>query len=182
MSTTLAPTAQAYAIDPTHTTVEFVVRHMMISKVRGRFTALNGSFDLPDGSNVPESVAVTIDAPSIDTREEQRDAHLRSADFFDIERYPSLTFASSQISGDEHAFKIHGTLTIHGVSREVVLLASFQGRATDPWGNRRVGYEAHAAISRKDFGLSWNQALETGGLVVGDEVRIELNIEAIAKA
>ena len=181
MSTALLYATQTYAIDPAHTTAEFVVRHMMISKVRGRFAALNGSLELPADGNVPTAVKVTLDASSIDTREQQRDAHLRSADFFDVERFPQITFVSSQISGDERSFKLEGTLTIHGVSREITLDANFQGRATDPWGNRRIGYEAHATINRKDFGLGWNQALETGGLIVGDEVRIELNVEAVAQ-
>ena len=181
MNTAVLPATQAYSIDPAHTTAEFVVRHMMISKVRGRFAALKGGLELPADGNVPTAVQVTVDASSIDTREQQRDAHLRSADFFDVERFPDLSFVSSRITGDENAFKIEGTLTIHGVSREITLDADFQGRATDPWGNRRIGYEAHTTISRKDFGLAWNQALETGGLLVGDEVRIELNVEAIAQ-
>ncbi|MBV8355085.1 MAG: YceI family protein [Candidatus Eremiobacteraeota bacterium] len=168
-----------YALDPAHTTVEFIVRHLMITKVRGRFTAFQGHIDLPPGSDVPQTIAVTIDAASIDTREDQRDAHLRSADFFDVEKYPAITFESTRIDGTPDEFTIHGKLTIHGITRDVSLAAGFEGRAGDPWGGVRVGYAAHTTINRKDFGLAWNASLETGGVVVGDQVRIELNVEAI---
>ena len=168
-----------YAFDPAHTTLEFVVRHLMITKVRGRFTGFDGHVDLEPGSDVPIRIAARIDAASIDTREDQRDAHLRSADFFDVEKYPELTFESTRISGGPGAFTVDGKLTIHGVTRDVALTGEFEGRTNDPWGGVRVGYAAHATINRKDFGLTWNAALETGGVVVGDEVRIELNVEAI---
>ncbi|MBV8375331.1 MAG: YceI family protein [Candidatus Eremiobacteraeota bacterium] len=168
-----------YTLDPAHTSVEFVVRHLMITKVRGRFTAFDGRIELAPGNDLPRLVAVSIDARSIDTREEQRDAHLRSADFFDVERYPQLTFESSRIEGTPQDFTIDGKLTIHGVTRDVTLTAAFEGRAQDPWGGVRVGYAAHGTISRKDFGLTWNAALETGGVAVGDEIRIELNVEAV---
>jgi polyisoprenoid-binding protein YceI len=178
---TTTQTAKTYAIDPSHTTAEFTVRHLMISKVRGRFTSIAGTVEVPEGSSVPVSVDVTIDAASIDTREPQRDAHLTSADFLDAEKFPKVTFKSTGIDGSGDAFKVRGDLTIHGVTREVVLDTTFEGRTADPWGNDRIGYEAHTKISRKDYGLEWNQALETGGVVVGDEVKIELNVEAIAQ-
>jgi polyisoprenoid-binding protein YceI len=168
-----------YALDPAHTTVEFIVRHLMITKVRGRFTAFDGQIELPPGSDLPASITATIDAGSIDTREEQRDAHLRSADFFEVEKFPHLIFESTRIHGAPDDFTIDGKLTIRGVTRDVKLAGSFEGRATDPWGGVRVGYAAHTTINRKDFGLAWNAALETGGVVVGDEVRIELNVEAV---
>lgn len=177
---TLTQTQKAYAIDPSHSNVEFSVRHLMISKVRGRFTAFQGSIELPEGSNLPSAIDVTIDAASIDTRESQRDAHLRSADFFDTDKFPSLAFKSKRIEGTEGAFQVTGDLTIHGVTREVVLNAEFEGRGDDPWGNHRVAYSAHATINRKDYGLNWNAALEAGGVVVSDEVKIELNVEASA--
>jgi polyisoprenoid-binding protein YceI len=180
MTTQLQETA-VYALDPAHTTVEFVVRHLMITKVRGRFTAFDGSVELEPGSEVPAAIQATIQAGSIDTREEQRDAHLRSADFFDVEKFPTLEFESTRIYGTPDEFTIEGKLTIHGVKRDVSLRGSFEGQAKDPWGGFRVGYSAHATINRKDFGLTWNAALETGGVVVGDEVRIELNVEAIRK-
>lgn len=181
MSTTQtqAQTKHIYAIDPSHTTVEFIVRHMMISKVRGRFTSVAGTIEVPEGSNVPAAVDVTLDAASIDTREEQRDNHLRSADFLDVEQFPQLKFTSTGVEGSGDSFKVRGNLTIHGVTREIVLDTTFEGRSTDPYGNQRIGYEAHAKISRKDYGLVWNAALETGGVAVGDEVKIELNVEAI---
>jgi polyisoprenoid-binding protein YceI len=178
---TTTQTAKTYALDPSHTTAEFVVRHLMITKVRGRFTAVAGTIEVPEGSNVPLSVDVTIEAGSIDTREPQRDTHLKSADFLDAEKFPAITFKSTGIDGSGDAFKVRGDLTIHGVTREVVLDTTFEGRTTDPWGNDRIGYEAHTKISRKDYGLEWNQALEAGGVVVGDEVKIELNVEAIAQ-
>ncbi len=168
-----------YQVDPAHTTVEFVVRHLMIAKVRGRFTAFDGQIELAPGSDLPTSIAATIDAASIDTREEQRDAHLRSADFFEVEKCPHLIFESTRIQGTPDDFTIDGKLTIHGITRDVKLKGSFEGRATDPWGGLRVGYAAHGTISRKEFGVAWNAALETGGVVVGDEVRIELNVEAV---
>lgn len=171
----------SYSIDPAHTTVEFVVRHLMITKVRGRFGAVSGSIELESGSDVPRSVQATIDATSIDTNEPQRDTHLKSADFFEVEKYPTLEFGSTRIEGDAGGFTIFGNLTIHGVTREVALKAEYEGRAADPWGGQRIGYSASTTINRKDFGLGWNAALETGGVVVGDEVRIELNVEAVLK-
>ena len=178
---TATQTTSTYALDPAHTTAEFVVRHLMISKVRGRFTSVAGTIEVAEGSNVPTAVDVTIGADSIDTREPQRDAHLKSADFLEAETYPAITFKSTGTDGSGDAFKLLGDLTIHGVTRPVVLDATFEGRTNDPWGNERIGYEAHTKISRKDFGLEWNLALETGGVVVGDEVKIELNVEAIAR-
>ena len=177
--TTQLQEKSVYALDPAHTTLEFVVRHLMITKVRGRFTAFDGRVELEPGSDLPTAVAAAIDARSIDTREDQRDAHLRSADFFDVEKYPELRFESTRIYGTPDDFTIDGKLTIHGVTRDVSLAGAFEGRANDPWGGVRVGYSAQAAINRRDFGLTWNAALETGGVMVGDEVRIELNVEAV---
>jgi polyisoprenoid-binding protein YceI len=168
-----------YALDQAHTTIEFVVRHLMITKVRGRFTAFDGQIELAPSSDLPVAIAATIQAGSIDTREDQRDAHLRSADFFDVDKYPELKFESTRIDGTPDEFTIDGKLTIHGVTRDVSLAGSFEGRVTDPWGGVRVGYTANTTVNRKDFGLTWNAVLETGGVVVGDEVRIELNVEAI---
>jgi polyisoprenoid-binding protein YceI len=168
-----------YTLDRAHTTVEFIVRHLMIAKVRGRFTAFDGQIELAPGSDLPVAIGAVIDAASIDTREEQRDAHLRSADFLETDKYPQLTFESERIEGTPEQFTIDGKLTIHGVTRDLRLSGSFEGRASDPWGGVRVGYTAYGTINRKDFGLTWNAALETGGVVVGDEVRIELNVEAV---
>lgn len=181
MSTTetATQTTTRYLLDASHSTVEFVVRHLMISKVRGRFAAFQGSLELAPGSDLPQAVDVSIDVASIDTREAQRDAHLKSADFFDAEKYPAITFKGTGVEGTPEQFRLRGELTMHGVTKEVVLTGSFEGRASDPWGGQRAGYAAHVTINRKDFGLSWNQALETGGVMVSDEVRIELNVEAV---
>ena len=183
MSTTTASTTstQRFNIDPAHTTVEFVVRHMMIAKVRGRFTGVRGTLDVPVNGTVPTSIEATIDAATIDTREPDRDKHLRSADFLEADTFPTITFKSTRFEGGGEAFTVYGDLTIHGKTREIALETTFEGRGSDPWGNQRIGYEAHGKISRKDFGLGWNQALETGGVLVGDEVKIELNVEAIAE-
>jgi polyisoprenoid-binding protein YceI len=174
-------TTRNFAIDPAHTSVGFVVRHLMITKVRGHFSSVSGTIAIPSGSDIPDTVDVTIEGSSIDTREPQRDEHLRSADFLEVAVHPSITFHSTRIAGSAEAFRIHGDLTIHGTTRPVVLDATFEGRVKDPWGNVRVGYEAHTAISRKEFGLTWNQMLEAGGVTVGDEVRIELSVEAIER-
>ncbi len=175
-------TLQKYAIDPSHTSVEFLVRHMMLAKVRGRFTGVTGSFAVPQDGTLPTEIEANIDASSIDTREEQRDTHLKSPDFLDAANFPTIQFVSTKAEGSGERFTLHGNLTIHGVTRPVALDVSFEGRATDPWGNQRVGFSAHTTIGRKDFGLTWNQALETGGVLVGDEVRIELNVEGILQA
>jgi polyisoprenoid-binding protein YceI len=173
---------QIYAIDPAHSSVEFVVRHLMISKVRGRFAGVAGTIELEPGSDVPTAVTATIDATSIDTREPQRDAHLKSADFFEVEKYPALEFVSTRIEGAPNDFTIYGNLSMHGITHEIALKAEFEGRGADPWGGQRAGYSASAAINRKDFGLTWNAVLEAGGVAVSDEVRIELNVEAVLRA
>jgi polyisoprenoid-binding protein YceI len=179
MTTAQTQEKLVYGLDASHSTVEFIVKHLMISKVRGRFAAFEGAVELAPGSDVPQAISATIDASSIDTREPQRDAHLKSADFFEVEKYPNLTFQSTRIEGTPDDFRAYGNLTIHGVTREVALKGSFEGRGADPWGGQRAGYSAHTTINRKDFGLTWNAALETGGFVVSDEVRIELNVEAV---
>lgn len=172
----------AYAIDAAHSTTEFIVRHLMISKVRGRFSGVSGTIEFAGEGDVPSAVRATIDATTIDTREPQRDAHLKSSDFFDVEKFPALEFVSTSIEGDRHDFTINGDLTIHGVTRPVALKGSYEGRGPDPWGGQRVGYSAATTINRKDFGLTYNAALETGGVMVGDEVRIELNVEGVLHA
>lgn len=178
--TRAAPTT--WQIDPVHTHVEFSVKHLMIAKVKGRFGTLSGTIhQTPDLA--ASSVAVTIDAASIDTREPQRDNHLRSPDFLDAERFPVLSFRSRRIlPGTGDTFRIVGDLTIRGVTREVTLEASDEGRAGDPWGNERAAFSATTAIDRRDYGLIWNQALEAGGVMVGHEVRITLEVEAVKQA
>ena len=171
-----------WAIDPAHSNVEFAVRHLMITTVKGRFTDVQGVVVLDEGNPATSSADITVNVSSIDTREAQRDAHLRSADFFDVETFPALTFRSTgvrDVSGSE--FKLVGDLTIHGVTREVTLDVAFEGRSKDPWGGERAGYSAITKIRRSDFGLTWNQLLETGGLAVSDDVKITLDVELINK-
>jgi polyisoprenoid-binding protein YceI len=180
--TTTAESLVTYAIDASHSAVEFIARHMVITKVRGRFGKFSGTLKVADGAEVPSAVAVEIDAASIDTREEQRDGHLRSGDFLDVETFPTLAFTSTAISGSGSSFKVTGDLTILGVTKPVALEAEYEGRGTDPWGNARISYSAKTKISRKEFGLTWNQTLETGGLLVSDEIAIELEIQAIRQA
>lgn len=169
----------AFALDPAHSQVEFVVRHMVISKVRGSFGSFRIDLDVDDSTNLPTSVTAEIDVNSIDTKVADRDAHLRSADFFHVELHQTMTFRSTHIDGTPEKFKIDGELTIHGVTRAVTLDASVDGRLKDPWGNDRIAYSAKTKINRKDYGLTYNQALETGGVLVGEDVDIELTLEAV---
>jgi polyisoprenoid-binding protein YceI len=184
MSTTLtAPqtTTTTWNLDPVHSVAEFKVKHMMISNVKGQFTGISGKLDF-DESNIADSrVEASIDASSINTRDAQRDAHLKSADFFDIERFPTLNFRSTSVqrTGDDE-LAVTGNLTIHGVSREVVFkVEGPTAPGKDPWGNTRVGLSAVTRINRKDFGLTWNTALETGGILVGDEITITLDVQFV---
>src|SRR5215203_3783607 len=174
--------ATTWAIDPAHSSVEFSVRHLMITTVKGRFTAVEGTVVLDEADPAASAVDITVQVASIDTREPQRDAHLRSADFFDVETFPTLTFRSTGV-GDVTAdgFTLAGDLTIHGVTRVVTLDVINEGRAKDPWGGERAGYAATTRIKRSDFGLTWNQLLETGGLAVSDEVKISLDVELVKK-
>jgi polyisoprenoid-binding protein YceI len=168
-----------YAIDTQHTQIQFRVRHLGISTVTGHFAAFGGNLVFDPNAMEDGSVDVAIEAASIDTAVEARDEHLRSADFFDVAEHPEMTFKSSAVEMTDDGLKVNGDLTIRGVTRPVVLDAEFNGSAVDPWGNSRVGFSARTKISRQDFGLTWNKALEAGGFVVGDEVSIILDIEAI---
>ena len=168
-------------IDPVHSNALFKVKHMMISNVRGEFTAIKGSL-LFDPENVGNSrVEADIDAASISTKDPQRDAHLKSHDFFDVEKFPTLSFRSSKVSKSSNGeLAVAGELTIHGVTHEVVFIVEgLSAPAKEPWGNVRVGLSATTRINRKDFGLTWNAALETGGILVGDEVAITLDVQFI---
>ena len=171
-----------WAIDPVHSSVEFAVRHLMITTVRGRFTDVQGSVVLDELDPAGSSADVTIGVASIDTREPQRDAHLRSADFFEAERYPAITFTSKRIQdGSPEAFTLVGDLTIHGVTREVALDVVAEGRTKDPWGGERSGFSASTRIKRSEYGLTWNQLLETGGLAVSDDVKVTLDVQLVQK-
>ncbi|HXW12931.1 MAG TPA: YceI family protein [Terriglobia bacterium] len=169
-----------YLIDPAHTGAHFSVRHMMISNVRGEFTKVTGKIAWDAENPANSSIEATIDAASINTREAQRDGHLRSADFLDVENYPMLEFRSTQVQGGDGELKVTGHLTIHGVTRTAVLEVEGPTPETrDPWGNARIGASATTKINRKDFGLAWNSTLETGGVLVGDEVKISIDLEAV---
>jgi len=168
-----------FALDPTHSSVDFTVRHMVFSRVRGTFEKFSATLEVDDTTNLPTAVAATIDAASIATNVADRDAHLKSPDFLDVAKYPAIEFLSTSISGSPDALTVEGTLTIHGVSRQVRLLAALDGRGKDPWGHDRIAYSATVKINRKDFGLTYNQALETGGVLVGEEVEIALSVQAV---
>jgi len=171
-----------WAIDPVHSSVEFAVRHLMITTVKGRFTDVQGTVVLDGADPAGAAVDITIGAASIDTREAQRDAHLRSADFFDVERFPTLTFRGTGVRGvSPDGFTLVGDLTIRGVTREVALEVTSEGRNKDPWGGERAGYSATTKIKRSDFGLTWNQLLETGGFAVSDDVKITLDVQVVNK-
>lgn len=172
-----------WTIDPTHAEIAFAVRHLMLATVRGRFGAVTGTVQFDETNPSASKIDVTIDVASIDTRQEMRDNHLRSPDFFDAANHPTMRFVSTKIEGDTNGeFTLIGDLTIRGVTKEVALEASLQGRAIDPWGNDRMGFEAKGKISRGAFGLTWNQALEAGGVTVGDEVKLSLDVEIVKQA
>jgi polyisoprenoid-binding protein YceI len=172
-----------WTIDPAHSSVECTVRHMLVTSVRGRFAKFDIDLDFNESNPERSSVEARIDAASIDTRNDKRDAHLRSADFLDVEQYPYIVFKSRRIEPMEQgSYRIVGDLTIHDVTREVVLDAAFAGIGKSPWGTMVAGFNAETRINRKDYGLTWNVGLETGGVMVGDEVRISLDIEAVKQA
>jgi polyisoprenoid-binding protein YceI len=183
MATSEQTAVTRWNIDPAHTQVEVKAKHMMITTVRGRFPDVSGTIvvdqENPDGS----SVEVEIDARSIDTQSEDRDTHLRSEDFLDVERHPKIRFKSKRIegahgeAGDE--FRVIGDLTIRGESREVTLRARYEGQGEDPWGGTRAGFSASAKVDRRDWGLTWNQALEAGGILVSNDLTIDLQVQAV---
>ncbi|MGH9297918.1 MAG: YceI family protein [Acidimicrobiales bacterium] len=175
------PAPGTFAIDPSHTQVGFVARHMMVSKVRGSFTDYSGTIVVAEDPLL-STVEVEVQVASIDTRDANRDNHLRSGDFFEAESHPTLTFKSSKVEhGGGNDFTITGDLTIKGMTKPVVLDATFEGVVTDPYGNERLGFTASSEIDRFEFGLEWNSALETGGLVVGRKVKLEIEAEATRK-
>lgn len=178
-ATAPAPTRTTWTVDPAHSHVEFAVRHLMISTVKGRFAEVSGAVQIDDEDPTRSVIDVTIAASSIDTRQPDRDTHLRSADFFDAEQHPHLTFRSTRIDRDGDEFRVHGDLAIRGVTRPVTLRVTEEGRGRDPWGGERVGFSATTKINRRDFGLTWNQVLETGGIAVGDEVKISIDVELV---
>ncbi|HYU38500.1 MAG TPA: YceI family protein [Acidimicrobiia bacterium] len=173
------PEPGEWQLDPVHTSVEFVARHLMVSKVRGRFTGVTGTIHVAE--DPAESwVEVEIDAETVETGDEKRDEHLRSPDFFDVERYPKITFRSTGVEGESPGrFLIHGELTVHGVTRPVSLEAEYHGWTHSPLGDRRAGFSATTEVDREDFGLTWNVAIEAGGVLVGKKAKLDFEIEAI---
>jgi polyisoprenoid-binding protein YceI len=172
---------RTFRIDKAHSEAIFQVRHL-VTKVRGRFTDFEGTIEYDEADPTRSSVNFTIQATSIDTAEPDRDKHLRTADFFDVEHYPTITFHSKRIAsrgGDE--YDVTGDLTMHGVTKEVVLPVAHMGRAKDPWGGDRLGFEAETTLNRKDFGLNWNAMLEAGGFLVGDDVKVSIEIQAVGQ-
>lgn len=181
MTATQTPTTTTWNLDSVHSIAEFKVKHMMISNVKGQFTGISGTL-LLDGEDITNSrIEASIDASSVNTRDAQRDAHLKNADFFDVEKFPTLTFQSTGVkrSGDDE-LAVTGKLTLHGITREVVFKVEGPTAAgKDPWGNTRIGLSAVTKINRKDFGLTWNAALEAGGVLVGEDVTITLDVEFV---
>ena len=183
MATTQAPaTSSTWKIDPSHTLVEFAVKHLMITTIKGRLTDVEGEIVIVDGNPSASSVNAVIKAASIDTRTGQRDDHLRSADFLDAANYPEITFKSTRISGSDSEFKVTGNLAIRGVTREITLDGTNEGSIKDPWGGERIGFSAKTKFDRRYFGLTWNQAIESGGVVVGHEVKVSIELEAVKEA
>jgi polyisoprenoid-binding protein YceI len=170
-------------IDASHSNLQFSVRHLVITKVRGAFRSYGGTLELDENDSLGlAEVDVSIDAASIDTAEPKRDEHLRSSDFLDVAAHPTLRFESRSIAREGARYRVSGDLTIRGVTRTVVLDAEFQGRGKDPWGGQRAAFSARTSIDREEFGLTWNQALEAGGVLVGTKIDIEIEVQAVKAA
>lgn len=175
--------SNTYQIDPSHSTASFSIKHMMIAKVHGGFEKMSGTLTYDKANPSKSSVQVAIETASINTREPQRDTHLRSPDFFDVEKYPTITFKSTRIEGSGGELKVIGDLTIHGVTQQVTLdVEGPSDEMKDPWGNIKIGASGTTKIKRKDFGLTWNAALEAGGFLVGDDVTINLDVQFVKQA
>jgi len=181
LETSSLPAPGTWEIDPSHSSVAFSVRHLGLAKVRGRFNAFSGTLVVAEPPT-DSSVSATIDATSVDTRDAKRDEHLRSPDFFDAAAHPTLDFRSTRVTGSGAAWKVEGELSMHGTTKPVVLDVSFEGAAQDPWGGSRIAFSASTEVDREQWGLTWNQALEAGGWVVGKKIRIDLEVEAVRAA
>jgi polyisoprenoid-binding protein YceI len=168
-----------WKLDPAHTLVEFSAKHMMITTVKGRIADVEGTIYTDEKDPRNSSVEATLKGASLDTRSDQRDQHLRSGDFLNVEKFPEIKFRSTSIKGNKEEFKLTGDLTIRDVTREVTLDVEYHGRNRDPWGGERVGFSASGKIDRREFGLLWNQALETGGVLVGNDIKINIEAQAI---
>jgi polyisoprenoid-binding protein YceI len=177
MTKTTIP-AGIWNIDSSHSTVGFVARHLVISKVRGSFRSFSGAITIVE-QQLKSSVTASIDMASVDTSDEGRDGHIKGEDFVDVAKFPTMTFVSTKVTQDGDDFEVIGDLTIKGVTRSVVLDLEFKGTSKDPWGGTRAGFSAETEINRKDFGLEWNVVMETGGVLVGEKIKIELDIQAV---
>jgi polyisoprenoid-binding protein YceI len=180
-TTATATPVRTFTIDKTHSEVTFQVRHL-VTKVRGAFTDFSGTIQFDEAHPEQSALTLEINAASIDTGTPDRDAHLRNTDFFDVESHPAITFVTSRVTRrSAERFDIEGTLTIRGIAKVLTVPVTYLGAATDPWGNARIGFEGEITINRKDFGLTWNAALETGGFLVGDDVKIGVSLQAIGQ-
>ena len=179
MTAPTAVSATVWKLDPTHSNIEFSAKHLMLTTVRGRFADVEGTVTVKGATPDTAAVDATMKVASIDTRTEQRDQHLRSADFFDVENYPAITFKSTRISGSRERFTITGDLTIRGTTKPVTLDVTYEGTGKDPWGGERMGFSADGKIDRREFGLTWNQALEAGGVVVSNEIKIHIDAQLV---
>lgn len=175
------PIAGTWSIDPAHTTVEFIARHLMVTKVRGGFSNVDGAITVAETPN-DSTVSVTIPTATLTTGAADRDGHLKSADFLDVEKFPTMTFVSTSVEGSAEKWRVNGDLTIAGVTKPVQLDVEFSGVSPDPWGGQRAGFSASTEINREDWGLTWNVALETGGVLVSKNIRIEIEAQAVLQA
>jgi polyisoprenoid-binding protein YceI len=171
-----------YDIDPTHSSLEFVVRHALVTKVRGSFAAFSGAITVDGANPAASSAEVTIETASVTTKNADRDAHVKSADFFDVENFPSITFKSTSVTVDGDDVTLVGDLTIRETTKSVTIKAELGGTAVDPWGATRIGFEGSTEVNRSEFGLNWNAALEAGGVLVSEKVKLELDIAAVKRA
>jgi polyisoprenoid-binding protein YceI len=179
VETPASGTKTQWKLDPTHTLVEFSAKHLMITTVKGRIADVEGAIYIDENDPSKSTVEATLNVQSIDTRTDQRDNHLRSADFLDVEKYPQIKFRSTRIEGDREEFKLTGDLTIRDVTRPITLDVKFEGQQKDPWGGERIGFSANGKFDRRDFGLTWNVILETGGLTVGNDIKVAIEVEAV---
>lgn len=172
-----------WQIDSSHSHINFTARHMMISKVRGSFENFSGTVNFDEENPTNTTVSVAVDLTSLNTRDEQRDGHLKSPDFFDVENYPTMKFVGTRVEQiDENNGRLYGQLTIKDITKEVVLDVEYAGIAKSPWGTESAGFSATGSLNRKEWGLNWNQALETGGVLVGDKINIEIELELVKQA
>jgi len=182
MTTIAGPRTATYRLEPAHSSIEFAVKHMLIATTKGRFHDFDVVAEIDEANFANSSATVTITASSIDTRQPDRDGHLRSADFLDVENHPVITFVSRRVEPAGDGWRITGDLTIRGITREVVLDAEATGPITDPWGGTRIGVSAHGKVNRKDFGMVWNAALDNGGFVLADDVKLSIELELLKQA